>query len=239
MTDELPDLRASDADRDRVAEILRDALAEGRLAMEEFDERLTAAYQARTVGALRPLVADLPQPGHGGVPAARGGPGQPAWRERIGGEPSSRRAFAFWSGFVRKGRWTVPRTFTAGVFQAGGQIDLRDANFEADEVTLRCFALMGGMEVVVPPGVEVQVTGWGFMGGFEPDDSAVGEPGAPRVRITGFAMMGGVGFRRKVSKLEKQRLKAERERERQAEPLGREAQPYGREVTERRRKELG
>ncbi|MEU2787785.1 DUF1707 domain-containing protein [Streptomyces sp. NPDC007100] len=235
MTDELPDLRASDADRDRVAEILRDALAEGRLAMEEFDERLTAAYQARTVGALRPLVADLPQPGHGGVPAARA-PGRPAWRERIGGEPSSRRAFAVWSGFVRKGRWTVPRMFTAGVFQGGGQLDLRDANFEAGEVTLRCFAFMGGMEVVVPPGVEVQVTGWGFMGGFEPDDGALGEPGAPRVRITGFAMMGGVGFRRKVSKLEKQRLKAERARERQAEPPGR---GDDREVPERRRKELG
>ncbi|OKI04488.1 hypothetical protein A6A06_06700 [Streptomyces sp. CB02923] len=237
MTDELPDLRASDADRDRVAGILRDALAEGRLAMEEFDERLTATYQARTVGALRPLVADLPQTHDGGAPGTRAaGSGAPGWRERIGGEPSSRGAFAFWSGFVRKGRWTAPRIFTAGVFQAGGQIDLRDANFEAEEITVRCFALMGGIEVVVPPGVEVQVTGWGFMGGFEPDDSEPGEPGAPRVKITGFAMMGGVGFRRKVSKLEKQRIKLERERRAESALPG---EPGGRGMTERRRKELG
>ncbi|MFD7664416.1 DUF1707 domain-containing protein [Streptomyces sp. NPDC059788] len=237
MTDELPDLRASDADREQVAAILRDALAEGRLAMEEFDERLTATYQARTVGALRPLVADLPQTFEGGVPQTRSaGSGALGWRERIGGEPTSRRAFAFWGGFSRKGRWTVPRTFTAGVFQAGGQIDLRDANFEAGEVTLRCFALMGGVEVVVPPGVEVQVTGWGFMGGFEPDDSAPGDPGAPRVKVTGFAMMGGVGFRRKLSKMEKQRIKLERERRSESALPG---ESGGREAPERGRKELG
>lgn len=54
MTDDLPDLpaaadlRASDADRERVSEQLRDALAEGRLDMEEFEERLDATYKART-----------------------------------------------------------------------------------------------------------------------------------------------------------------------------------------------
>lgn len=60
MTEDLPELRASDADRERVAEILRDALAEGRLAMAEFEERLDATYQARTYGELQPLTADLP-----------------------------------------------------------------------------------------------------------------------------------------------------------------------------------
>src|SRR5690606_15273463 len=48
------DLRASDADRERVADILRDALAEGRLTMEEFGERLDATYAARTYGDLAP-----------------------------------------------------------------------------------------------------------------------------------------------------------------------------------------
>ncbi|KEF03981.1 MULTISPECIES: DUF1707 domain-containing protein [Streptomyces] len=236
MTDELPDLRASDADRERVAEILREALAEGRLEMAEFDERLTAAYQARTVGALKPLVADLPQPHDDRTAATRAATsGALSWRERIGGEPTSRGAFAFWSGFSRKGRWTVPRVFTAGVFQAGGEIDLRDAYFEAGEVTVRCFALMGGIDVVVPPGVEVQVTGWGFMGGFDNGDGEPGDPGAPRVKITGFAMMAGVGVRRKMSKREKERLKLERER-RAESALPRE--PGRREVPDRLRKEL-
>ena len=60
---DLPELRASDADRERVAEVLRDALAEGRLDMEEFEERLEATYKARTYGELAPLTRDLPAPG--------------------------------------------------------------------------------------------------------------------------------------------------------------------------------
>ncbi len=60
MTDRRPELRASDTDRERVAEILRDAVAEGRLAMEEFQERLEATYAARTYGELEPITADLP-----------------------------------------------------------------------------------------------------------------------------------------------------------------------------------
>ncbi len=53
-------LRASDADRDRVASELRGHAAEGRLTPHEFDERLDAAYAARTLGDLAVLLADLP-----------------------------------------------------------------------------------------------------------------------------------------------------------------------------------
>ncbi|MGK5639132.1 DUF1707 SHOCT-like domain-containing protein, partial [Streptomyces sp. URMC 126] len=55
-----PALRASDADRDRIADILREALAEGRLTPDEHADRVDAAYRARTVGELEPLVRDLP-----------------------------------------------------------------------------------------------------------------------------------------------------------------------------------
>jgi Domain of unknown function (DUF1707) len=62
MTADLPSspaLRASDADRDRVIELLRAAVAGGRLDPVEFDERLDAALAARTINALVPLTADL------------------------------------------------------------------------------------------------------------------------------------------------------------------------------------
>src|SRR5689334_17044770 len=55
-----PRLRASDADRDRVAEVLRQALADGRLTVEEFDVRLDACFAAKTLGDLNALVDDLP-----------------------------------------------------------------------------------------------------------------------------------------------------------------------------------
>ena len=54
-----PALRASDADRDRVIELLRAAVADGRLDPAEFDERLDVALTARTIDALATLTADL------------------------------------------------------------------------------------------------------------------------------------------------------------------------------------
>jgi hypothetical protein len=53
-------LRASDADRERIAERLRHATAEGRLLAEELEERLEATFTARTYGELDAVVADLP-----------------------------------------------------------------------------------------------------------------------------------------------------------------------------------
>jgi hypothetical protein len=54
-------LRASDADRDQVAERLRNAATEGRIGFDELEERLTAALAARTYGELEAVVADLPR----------------------------------------------------------------------------------------------------------------------------------------------------------------------------------
>ncbi|MGW6455143.1 DUF1707 SHOCT-like domain-containing protein [Streptomyces sp. NPDC055078] len=211
---ELPEMRASDSERERIAERLREGVAEGRLTMEEFEERLDAAYTARTHGELEPLVSDLPVTGTGAAPVAATGSGD--WAGRIGGAPTSQFGFAFWSGFGRKGTWTVPRQFTGFAMMGGGEIDLREARFEDRDIVIRCFTIMGGIDVVVPPDLDVRVTGIGIMGDFgeEGDLDGVPDPSSPRVRITGFALMGGVGVRRKLRKAEKERLKAERERAR-------------------------
>ncbi|MFG3102896.1 DUF1707 domain-containing protein [Streptomyces sp. NPDC048182] len=236
MTDDAAGLRASDADRERVAEILRDALAEGRLDMAEFEERLEATYAARTYGELAPITRDLPggaAPVAPGVPAvslskdpAAGG----AWAGRItGGEGSSSWAVAVMSGFQRKGRWRVPQRFTAVAFWGGGDIDLREADFAEREVVLNCVAIMGGVNVIVPPGVEVVVRGIGVMGGFDHREEGVpGEPGAPRVIVTGFAFWGGVDVRRKLTRAERQRLKEERRLEKQDRGAGRRELPEDR-----------
>jgi hypothetical protein len=57
-----PDLRCSDAERERVAAFLRDQAAEGRLTPDELDDRVGRAYAAKTVRELKELVADLPRP---------------------------------------------------------------------------------------------------------------------------------------------------------------------------------
>jgi len=64
-------MRTSEADRDLAAERLRDATVEGRLLADELDARLGLALSARTYGDLAPLLADLPGPPVGNVPASR------------------------------------------------------------------------------------------------------------------------------------------------------------------------
>ncbi|MFI1397748.1 DUF1707 domain-containing protein [Streptomyces sp. NPDC020681] len=211
-------MRASDAERERVAERLREAVAEGRLDMEEFGERLDATYKARTYGELEPLVSDLPATGtHAPSPVAAGRSG--GWAQRIGGPATSKGAFAFWGGFSRKGTWTVARTFTSFTMMGGGELDLREARFEDRETVIRCFAIMGGVQITVPPDLNVEVSGIGFMGGFGESGEGDPDPSAPRVKITGFALMGGVGVERKLRKAERQRLKAERAAERERDRL--------------------
>lgn len=245
MSDDLPEMRASDAERERIADVLRDALADGRLAMDEFQERLDSTYRARTHGELAPLVRDLPQSRDGeaagdavdGLPeVAFGEDGSPAhslrkkrrWTERIGGTATSRWGIGVMGGFGRKGEWTVPRAFTGIGIMGGGELDLREARFEGRDVVIRCFALMGGFSVIVPPGVGVEVRGVGIMGGFDSSASGFGDPDAPRVVITGLTVMGGVGVVRKLPREEKQQLRAERREQRELERRRRRDEREGR-----------
>lgn len=240
MTDDaVPELRASDADRERVAEILRDALAEGRLDMEEFEERLEATYRARTYGELTPITRDLPVPGAPVAPPislVKEPVPDGSWASRVvGGEDHSSWAVAVMSGFQRRGRWTMPRRFNCFAFWGGGEIDLREADFAAGEVQINCVAIMGGLHVIVPPGLNVVVRGVGVMGGFDSREEGVpGDPGAPRVIITGFAFWGGVGVERKVTKAERQRLKEERRQEKLDRRAARGAHGLDREDGHRR-----
>ncbi|MEU0353873.1 DUF1707 SHOCT-like domain-containing protein [Streptomyces cyaneofuscatus] len=214
-------MRASDAERERIAELLREAVAEGRLEMDEFEQRLETAYTARTHGELEPLVRDLPAPGTAVAPVGSSAPAPLRgsavnWPARIGGAATSKGGFALWGGFNRRGRWTVGRKFTAFAMWGGGEIDLREADFEDREVVIRCIAIMGGIHVTAPPELNVDVRGVGIMGGFGEGPNEDGEtvPEAPRVRITGLALMGGVGMERKRTKAERRRLKEAEQAER-------------------------
>lgn len=205
------DLRASDHDRDRVAEVLRQAAGDGRLTLDELDERLSAVYAAKTYGELEPITRDLPI---GGPPAAAPAvsPGATA-AERIGGRPTSSVGIGIMGGFSRKGTWVAPRSFTAVAFWGGGEIDLREARFAEPEVTIQAFAVMGGVSVIVPEDAEVDVRGIGIMGGFDDRASGAGAPGAPRIVITGLAFWGGVSVERKPTRSELERRKQERKRQ--------------------------
>jgi hypothetical protein len=186
------ELRASDADRERIAKILHDAMAEGRLTIDELDERLQRTYAAKTLGDLVPMTVDLPVAGMSALPIPTE---QAVPSARIGGTPGSSTSIAMMSGFQRVGAWVVPRYYTAMAFMGGGQLDLTQARFAEQECTIQVFAFMGGVEVIVPEDVTVRVTGFGFMGGFDHKGAHEGPPGGPVVTVSGFAFMGGVEVR--------------------------------------------
>jgi hypothetical protein len=222
------DMRASDSDRERVAEALRDAAGEGRLDMTELDQRLDAVYAAKTYAELEPITRDLPQAGKA-RPTAPVAPAATASPDRFGGKPSSSSAVAIMSGFERKGDWVVPTSFTAVAFMGGGTLDMRSARFAEREVTIHVTAIMGGIEIVVPQDAQVDVTGIGFMGGFDHGASGGGQPGGPVIKVNGFAFWGGVGIKRrptvpitsqdKLDKLEAKRKRLEAKLERKKHEL--------------------
>ena len=97
----------------------------------------------------------------------------------------------------RRGRWVVPRHHLSVAMMGRIHLDLRDAHFAEPQVTIRALALMGGVRITVPEGVDVEVSGLELMGTVRRKASGPGLPGGPRVRIVGLALMGEVNVRRK------------------------------------------
>ncbi|ADB34741.1 protein of unknown function DUF1707 [Kribbella flavida DSM 17836] len=188
-------LRASDSDRDQVVEVLRDALMAGRLTQDEHAERLEQALHARTLGELEPITLDLAVPGQPFRPAA---PAHSTSRVPIEEPANPQDSFDFVVGIFgageRKGRWRVKRRTNALALFGGCDLNMADAVFEGREVTVYAFAIFGGVDVTVPPGVELRSQGVGIMGGFgttgRKDEI---DPTAPVVVLKGLALFGGVG----------------------------------------------
>jgi hypothetical protein len=180
--------RAADTDRIQVAQLLTDAAAQGRLQMSDYEDRLTRAYAAKTYDELDRLRSDLLG---SSVNPQRGGDCKPA---------PSMVLLAIMSAFERRGRWNVPKKLTTFALWGGGVIDLRYADFTCAEVEIHATSIMGGQTILLPPEVNVEIKGHGVMGGFDHQVAGEGTPGAPTVKIRGFALWGGVGIKRKNRK---------------------------------------
>lgn len=190
-----PAMRASDADRDRVADILREALAEGRLDAEEHGERIDAVYRAKTLAELEPIVSDLPAaPAAPRADAAYGGYG-PA-----GADGAEERLVAVFSSNVRRGRWRIgSRTAVFSLF-GNIEIDLTEATFTQRLTTINATSVFGNVEVRVPENVSLRGNGTGVFGNFEVHTLEAADPEAPVVVVNGRAVFGSVEARPKRGK---------------------------------------
>lgn len=179
---EPPALRASDQDRDESTHRLQAAFAEGRLDDAEFDRRMRGALTALTRPELDTLCADLPAAA--AVPAAD----LPA--------PGSS-AIAYKSSIRRGGRWRVPGRFTPIVYKGTGWIDLRAAELTEQVTTIRAIAYKSRIDILVPPGVRVEMDGFGVSKGWSPeeDQESLLPRDAPVVHVRGIAYKGTIETR--------------------------------------------
>lgn len=195
-SDALPDLRASDAEREQAADVLRVAASEGRLNVDELEDRLGSVYNVRTRTELDRLIADVnpDRLGHGHAIAAPGTRGGLTVKEGPGGD---RWVISIMSGHERGGRWRIGPRCTVLNFMGGSDIDLNDAELAGPVVQLNVYSIMGGAEVRVPHGVEVQVTNFALMGGNGVKlGDEVTPAGGPIIRIRLVSIMGGTGVLR-------------------------------------------
>jgi hypothetical protein len=174
-------IRASDQDREAVVQRLQDAFAEGRLDDAEFDQRTRAALTAKTSANLAPLLDDLPAAGR---PSAGPGPGRGPGRFAVALKNSMRRS----------GRWRVPARFTSVVYKGGGWLDLRAAELTAHVTTVVAVAYKSRIDILVPPGVRVEMEGFGVTNGWSADEDWERQlpADAPVLHIRGIAYKGTI-----------------------------------------------
>lgn len=183
-------MRASDADRDRYAEILQQAYAEGRLDRVEYDERLDAVLSSKTYAELQPLVADLPSEN---LPVLK--PQAPM----VPAPAASPPMVAVFSSVERKGVWTLPEGSSAVAVFGSVQIDMRQAQVTSSHNEIRAFAILGSVEIIVAPGTPVEVTGVGVFGEFNRSGKVSDQtPDGPALRVSGLALFGAVTVKEKA-----------------------------------------
>lgn len=166
---------ASDAERDHTLTTLSAATAEGRLTLEEMVGRVDGTLTARTRGELAAITADLP-----------------AEVAQTARRKPTRWLVGIMGGMDRKGRWRVARRCWVVNIMGGCDLDLRAATVEDHDTDIVVFSLMGGSDIVVPEGLDVDLGGFAIMGG-----NSLESPGpapaadAPTVRVRAYSLMGG------------------------------------------------
>ena len=175
--------------RNQVIDSLTELFASDALTLEEFESRLDQAHQATSIEELRGL---LPRP-IGPKAVATPARALPLRTAPEGTVKARSLAFGFWGGTQRSGAWTPARRNYAVAFQGGVELDLREARFGTGVTDIWIFCAMGGVNVIVPPDLQVDFGGVGIMGGFDAEAGAraVEDPDGPVVRIRGVAIWGG------------------------------------------------
>ena len=171
------DLRASDTDRERVVALLGEALADGRLTMDEHAERVQRAFTARTLGELAELTTDL------AVPSA-----QPVRLD------TGRTISGIFGPARRDGRWVVPENLTVTAMFGEVEVDFTQAILQASRVQVYATVFGGRLRLIVPDGVSVIVSGHMVLGRQRGSTPPAGA-GTPVIEVKALVLGGELAVR--------------------------------------------
>jgi hypothetical protein len=206
--------------REQVIALLSDAFARDLVDVDEFERRLAAAHSTESIAELDKLVGDLAE-----AKATALAPVAAAPVERV---RDSSTIMALLGGAVREGAWIPARKTRVVAVMGGVELDFREAQLATGVIEVNVRAMMGGVNIIVPPQLAVEMDGSAIMGGFEHSARAPAhpDPDRPLLRVTGVAIMGGVNIETRLpgesERDARRRLKRERKalraRERHALP---------------------
>lgn len=190
--------------RERVIACLSEEFAHDRLELEEFERRLGVAHRSDSLAELRQLTSDVISEldGEAAVALAVAAPVELATAAPAPAMvPASRRAeqtlAAVLGGTAREGRWTPPQKLRVVAIMGGVELDFREAVLAPGITEVHATVFMGGLSIIVPPTLAVEMDGIAIMGGFAHTERAPAQsdPDRPVLRVTGVAVMGGVDIR--------------------------------------------
>jgi hypothetical protein len=193
-------LRASDAERERAGDLLREAMTSGRLTVEELDERMRGVLAAQTRPELERLVADVIVPvddRHPLAGAARGtAPAGSRVPVRTEGE-STHQILSVLSSTERKGRWRLGAACSVVSVLGSNELDMRAVELAADHVEMKVTTVLGSAELTLPAGLNVQISDLAVLGTNEIDiGDEQPDPGGPIVHLHLLAVLGSIEVRR-------------------------------------------
>lgn len=189
------DIRISDADRERAAERLHQALAEGRITLSELEERLAVVYAARYEADLRPPLADLPGAEVVAMQAAHG--------SAVPAVPSDAPPVVLRAGMStikRAGAWDVPPRLRVQSAMGSVVLDFCDTMIPHAVVDIEVDLGAGSARLLVPDDATANVDGVvASMGTVKSSVPSLQRPGVPHFLVHGRAGMGSVTVRRRYN----------------------------------------
>jgi hypothetical protein len=195
-------VRATQETRQQTIDVLCQHYAAQTLDSAEFERRVGHAHSAVTAAEVRGLLADLPGLASAGASSQRAAAPDAARRARGSEVPAdlvrdSQLVVGVLGAGMRKGNWIPARHVWSVGIMGGVDLDLREARLGPGVTEITAFAMFGGVKLIVPRDLQVECEGIGIMGGFDCDEDVkqVDDPEAPRVKVDGLALMGGVEVR--------------------------------------------